>query len=42
MTVAEYEQKLSELSEFAPSVVAIDVDRCKKFKMGYMSTPRIS
>ena len=34
MTVAEYEQKFSELSEFAPTVVAIDADRCKKFQDG--------
>ena len=32
MLVVEYEQKFSELSEFAPSVVATDADRCKKFQ----------
>ena len=31
MSIAEYEQKFTELSEFAPSVVANDEDRCKKF-----------
>ena len=34
MTVVEYEQKFSELSEFAPTVVATDADRCKKFQDG--------
>ena len=34
MTVAEYEQKFNELSEFAPTVVATDADRCKKFQDG--------
>ena len=31
ITVVEYEQKFSELSKFAPIVVATDADRCKKF-----------
>ena len=34
MLVAEYEQKFTELSEFAPSVVANDADRCKKYQDG--------
>ena len=34
MLVMEYEQKFNEISEFALSVVAIDVDRCKKFQDG--------
>ena len=34
MSVAEYEQKFTELSEFVPSVVVNDVDRCKKFQDG--------
>ena len=32
MSVAEYEQKFTELSEFAPSVVANDGNRCMKFQ----------
>ena len=32
ISVAEYEHKFNELSEFAPSTVATDVDRCKKFQ----------
>ena len=30
--VAEYEQKFNELSKFSPTVVATNVDRCKKFQ----------
>ena len=34
MLVAQYKQKFNELLEFAPSIVATDVDRCKKFQDG--------
>ena len=34
MSVVEYEQKFTELSEFAPSVMVNDANRYKKFQDG--------
>ena len=40
ITVAKYKQKFSELSEFAPTMVATNADRCKKFQDGlHVSIP---